>query len=100
MYSKLQDWDQQCRAAGVDPAEVRLVLGRYEAYRRYYEASRQAKPLPIEGWFRWYRIEVAAETGQRAPPPGGCSVDDEAKHRGAIHNPDAFLGMLKALADL
>lgn len=96
-----QDWDAQCRAAGIDPEEVRVVLGRYLAYRRYYDKQPGAEPLTLEAWFRFYRMEAATETGQQAPPPaGGCSVDDEARHRGAIHNPKAFLRALVALAGL
>jgi hypothetical protein len=97
---QMKDWDQRCRAEGVDPNEVRLVLGRYEAYRRFYETSRRAQPLALDAWFRWYRVEAMTETGQKAPPPGGCSIDDDALHRGTIGNPGTFLGMLEELARL
>lgn len=96
-----QDWQAQCRAAGIDPSEVRVVLKRYLAYRRHYEGVPGSEPLSLEAWFRFYRMEVATETGQQAAPPaGGCSVDDEARHRAALHNPNAFLRALIALAAL
>jgi hypothetical protein len=92
------DWFGACRADGLDPAEVRLVLRRYEAYRGYHTQGRRGEPLPIETWFNWYRMETISETGQQFQSPSGCSVDDQARNRGVIRNPEAFLRALKRLA--
>jgi hypothetical protein len=93
-----RDWASACRDEGLDPAEVRLVLGRYEAYRSYHTQGRRGEPLPIETWFNWYRMETVSETGQQFQSPSGCSVDDQARNRGVIRNPEAFLRALKRLA--
>ncbi len=93
-----QDWTSRARAEGLNPAEVRLVLGRYQAYRRYYETGRRGEPLSLEAWFNWYHAETLSEHGPQAPPPSGCSVDDDASNRGAIRKPAAFLRSLAALA--
>jgi hypothetical protein len=101
MNADEQSWQEQCRAAGIDPAEVRLVLGRYRSYRDYYDRLPGTEPLSLDAWFRFYRMEVATETGQQAPAPAaGCSVDEGARHRGALHNPKAFLRALVALVGL
>lgn len=95
--AKLSGWVNACRAEGLDPAEVRVVLGRYRAYQGYYRNGRRGEPLPLAAWFNWYRLEAASEAGQ-APSPSGCSVDDDARSRGAIRKPLAFLEVLSALA--
>ncbi|CAG0938894.1 hypothetical protein GPROT2_00438 [Gammaproteobacteria bacterium] len=91
-------WDEWCRAQGLDPAEVRLVLGRYRAYRLYYESGRRGEPLPLENWFTFYRMETASEVEQNAPTASGCSVDPNARNRGAISRPAEFLQALVRLA--
>ncbi len=94
----LPDWLKLARAEGFDPAEIRLVLGRYQAYRGYYLRGRRGEPLPLEAWFNWYRMETASETAGQSPSPSGCSVDDESRNRGAIRKPEAFLRVLSRLA--
>jgi hypothetical protein len=91
-------WTDACRAEGVDPAEVRLVLERYRAYRAYYLKGGREQPLPIENWFTWYHAETVSEAGAQAPSPSGCSVDDEARSRGAVRKPKTFLKLLAQLA--
>ena len=91
------DWVSTCRDEGLDPAEVRLVLGRYRAYQSYYLTGGRGEPLPLETWFNWYRMETASETSQQAPSPSGCSVDDDARNKGAIRKPQAFLRVLARL---
>lgn len=91
-------WLRQAREEDLDPAEVRLVLGRYRAYQRYYQAGGRGEPLGLEAWFHWYRMETASEAEQNAPTPSGCSVDPGARNRGAIRKPEAFLKVLAALA--
>jgi len=92
------DWVRLAREEGFDPAEVRLVLSRYQAYRRYYLAEGRTEPLGLEAWFSWYRMETASETEQNAATPSDCSVDPAARSRGAISKPEAFLKVLAALA--
>lgn len=92
------DWAALCRAEGFDPGEVRVVLGRYQAYRRYYADGRRGEPLGLEAWFEFYRMETASEVQQNAPVASGCSVDPNAENRGAIRRPGAFLKVLAALA--
>lgn len=91
------DWVSVCRAEGLDPAELRVVLDRYRAYRAYHQQGRGAAPLPLTGWFAWYRMETGSEAGQQAPSPSGCSVDDGASNRGAIRKPAAFLRILQQM---
>ncbi len=93
-----QDWVRQAREQGLDPAEIRLVLSRYQAYLRYYQAGRRGDPLALEAWFSWYRTETASEMQQNAPTASGCSVDPHARNRGAVSKPEAFLKLLAALA--
>lgn len=94
------EWADWCRGRGFDPAEVRLVLGRYQAYRRYYEGGRRGEALPLENWFTFYRMETASEVQQNAPTASGCSVDPNARNRGAITRPGDFLQVLARLAAL
>lgn len=93
-----QDWVTLAQSEGLDPGEVRLVLGRYQAYLRYYQAERRGEPLSLDAWFAWYRMETASEVEQNAPSASGCSVDPHARNRGAISRPEAFLKVLAALA--
>lgn len=92
------EWAVMAQAEGLDPGEVRLVFGRYQAYRRYYAEGGRGEPLSLEAWFSWYRMETASEVEQNAPTPSGCSVDPNAQYRGAIRSPKPFLKVLAALA--
>jgi hypothetical protein len=92
------EWQDLARAEGVDPAEVRLVWSRYQAYRRYYAGEGRGTPLTLETWFDYYRLETASEAGGSAPTASGCSVDPNARNRGAVSRPEAFLKVLAALA--
>ena len=96
----VQEWVRRTREEGLDPAEVRLVLGRYQAYLRYYQTGRRGDPLSLEAWFNWYRMETASEVQQNAPTASGCSVDPNARNRGAISKPEIFLKVLAALASI
>ena len=80
-------WLSACGAEGLDPGEVRLVLGRYRAYQGYYASGRRGTPLPLASWFNWYRLEAASEHGEQAPSPSGCSVDDDARNIFAFVEP-------------
>jgi hypothetical protein len=91
------DWKALAEEEGLDPAEVRVVLSRYQAYRRYYEAEGRGEALSLEAWFECYRMEAASEAGATSTA-SGCSVDPNARGRGAITRPQAFLKVLAALA--
>ncbi len=93
-------WIRSCRDEGLDPAEVRLVMGRYLAYRDFYQRDSRGSPLPLARWFEWYRIETASEATGGSPAADGCSVDSGAQNRGAIARPDAFLRALASLASV
>lgn len=90
-------WTNWCRARGFDPAEVRLVLSRYRAYRGYYESGNRGAALRLEDWFGFYHMEAASEVQQNAPTASGCSVDPNARNRGAISDPAEFLKVLVQL---
>ncbi len=92
------DWVRLCLGEGLDPAEVRLVLDRYRAYERYYRSGSRGEPLPLAAWFNWYRMETASEATQQGPSPSGCSVEDDARNRGVILRPQAFLKVLSVAA--
>lgn len=92
------DWQDLARDEGIDPAEVRVVFTRYQAYRRYHRPERGAEPLPLETWFRYYRMESASEAGQGTSAAPGCSVDPNARNRGVLARPEAFFRVLAALA--
>jgi hypothetical protein len=98
MSGSPSDWAALARGEGFDPAEVRRVLGRYQAYCRYYAEGGRGEPLALEAWFHWYRLETASEVAQNGPTASGCSVAPGAEGRGAISRPEAFLKVLAALA--
>lgn len=89
-------WLELCRTEGIDPDEVRLVFSRYDAYREYTDKLSQA--IPLEQWFRFYRIEKSSEGDESEPAPSGCSVDSDAVNNACISRPTEFLAALKAYA--
>jgi hypothetical protein len=91
-----QRWLELCRTEGIDPDEVRLVFSRYEAYRQYTEKLSQ--PIPLERWFRFYRIEKSSEGDEAQPAPSGCSIDSDAVNNACISRPTEFLAVLEAYA--
>jgi hypothetical protein len=92
-----QDWLELCRQSNIDPEEVRLVFARYEAYRKYTNASRSAT-ITIDQWFRFYHMEKASEGDQAQPAPSGCSVDSDAVNNACIKRPAEFLQVLRSYA--
>jgi hypothetical protein len=88
------DWPARARAAGIDPAEVTMVSGRYRAYRDYM-ASRGGG-LPLEEWFRFYRLEKQSESPDQAGGVvSGCSATGEATEQTVLTRPREFLALLK-----
>ena len=100
LVMRQDEWAAWCREEGFDPAEVRLVFGRYQAYRKFYDAGGRGEGLPLQNWFTFYRMETASEVEQNAPTASGCSVDPNARNRGAIARPREFLVVLLRLAAL
>ena len=50
-------WRSRARAAGIDPAEVEMVSGRYRAYRDFM--ARSGGGLTLEAWFRFLADPLA-----------------------------------------
>jgi hypothetical protein len=94
----VMDWLALAREHCIDPEEVRMVYGRFDAQRRFY-ASGRGKPMALGRWFEFYRMEKATE-GPRAagPAPSGCSVDSAAVNEACIERPAEFLRVLEAYA--
>lgn len=88
------DWRSQCRARGIDPAEIEMVASRYIAYRDYMKPH--GGGLPLNGWFRFYCQEKASESGDQT---GGvvseCSATGEAVQQTMLGDPRAFLEILR-----
>lgn len=88
-----KDWQARCRAAGMDPDEVAMVADRYAAYRRYNAA---AGGLPLEGWFRFYRLEKESELGDNAQGlVSSCSATGEGNAHQYLSNPGSFLALVR-----
>jgi len=92
-----QIWLKMCRESSIDPEEVRLVFARYDAYRKYTDASRGAT-IAIDQWFKFYHMEKASEGDQAQPAPSGCSVDSDAVNNACIKRPAEFFEVLHAYA--
>lgn len=89
------DWRCLCREEGIDPAEVRLVFERYDAYRRYTERG-TGDPIGVDQWFRFYHREKTSEGVQAGAPVAGCSADGDAVNNACLKKPAAFLRALIA----
>jgi len=87
-------WRTRCRAAGIDPAEVEMVSGRYRAYREFM--ATRGGGLSLEAWFRFYRLEKESESpDQTGGVVSGCSATGEAIAQNVLSSPAAFLAALK-----
>ena len=84
-------WRVLCRERGLDVAEVEMVSARYRAYRSYM--APKGGGLPLEDWFRYYRMEKASDSGVGAI--GDCSATGEAPEHTALSNPGGFLEVLR-----
>jgi hypothetical protein len=89
------DWRGLCREEGIDPAEVRLVYERYDAYRRYTDGG-AGDPLGVDQWFRFYYREKTSEGIQAGAVPEGCSADGDAVNNACLAKPAVFLRVLIA----
>jgi hypothetical protein len=81
----------RCSDRGIDPDEVVVVAERYAAYRRFTPAG----GLPLEAWFRFYRLEKAADVGEEGRGTvSSCSATGEGRGHAFLDRPDEFLGLL------
>jgi len=91
------DWQAEAREIGLDPDEIRRVSDRYDMYASY-TASQDAEVLPLDRWYKWYRIEKLSEGhGMIQPPAQGCSVSADAPGdlpSGEVVSEKAFLQLL------
>jgi len=88
------DWRARARAAGIDPAEVEMVSGRFRAYRDFM--APQGGGLTLEAWFRFYRLEKQSESpDQTGGVVSGCSATGEAPEQNVLTRPAEFLALLK-----
>lgn len=88
-------WLSECRKFTIDPEEIEIVAGRYDAYREY-TLSANGEVLPIANWFHWYCIERTSETRNLGAAPDACSVDNQSQGNSLIQQPDVFLKLLIA----
>ena len=73
-----EDWRDRCRSIGLDPQEIRKVSERYDMYRTYTD-EQGGNTLPLDRWYKWYRVEKLSEGhATLAPPATGCSIDSDA----------------------
>jgi hypothetical protein len=87
-------WRSRCRTAGIDPAEVDMVSGRYRAYRDFM--APRGGGLTLDEWFRFYRQEKQSESpDQTGGVVSGCSATGEAVEQNVLTNPAGFLAALK-----
>ena len=89
------EWISLCAGYGLDADEVRIVSGRYDMYKDYTDSG-TSTALPLERWYKWYRIEKLVE-GHAAigGSIAGCSVDPEAASRQQVLGEADFLQVLK-----
>ena len=83
------EWISLCTSYGLDPDEVRIVSGRYDMYKDYTDPG---SALPLERWYKWYRIEGHAAIGGSV---AGCSIEPEAAAREQVLGEADFLQVLE-----
>ena len=87
-------WRARCLEAGIDPAELLMVSGRYRAYRDFM--ATRGGGLTLVEWFRFYRLEKQSESpDQNGGVVSGCSATGEAIEQSVLARPAEFLALLK-----
>ena len=87
-------WRARCLEAGIDPAELLMVSGRYRAYRDFM--ATRGGGLTLVEWFRFYRLEKQSESpDQNGGVVSGCSATGEAIEQNVLARPAEFLALLK-----
>lgn len=89
------NWRQRCTALGLDPQQVKSVSSRYDMYKTYTD-KQGGDTLPLDRWYKWYRIEKLSE-GHAAltPPETGCSIGPETEAQGTVVSGAEFLALLQ-----
>lgn len=87
-------WRVRAQAAGIDPAEVEMVSGRYQAYRDFM--TPRGGGLSLIEWFRFYRREKQSESpDQKGGVVSGCSATGEAVEQNVLTSPAEFFAVLQ-----
>jgi hypothetical protein len=87
-------WRERCAELGLNPQEVKSVSGRYEMYERY-TGLQGSEVLPLDRWYKWYRIEKLSEGhAMLTPPVAGCSVGPDTAASGPVVSEADFLQLL------
>jgi len=97
MNETTQDWRAQCAALGLDPQDVKNVSGRYDMHVQY-NSEHGASVLPLQRWYKWYRVEKLSEGhAMLQPPPSGCSIGPDSNQAEAaqIVGEQEFLQLLE-----
>ena len=95
MNDKTSSWRQRCINIGLDPQEVKSVSSRYDMYKTYTDANR-GNTLPLDRWYKWYRVEKLSEGhAMLAPPVTGCSIGPDTGPEGAVVSEHDFLELLE-----
>ena len=90
------NWRQRCRQLGLDPQEVKAVSARYDMYKAYTD-ERTGDSLPLERWYKWYRVEKLSEGhAMQTPPAQDCSVGPEISADTPVVSEADFLQLLLA----
>ncbi len=91
-----QGWRARCIELGLDPQELRAVSQRYDMYRSYTD-EQGGDTLPLDHWYKWYRIEKLSEGhAMLAPPDQGCSVGPDVHQSGNVVGEQDFLQLLQS----
>lgn len=94
MNNSNEPWQVRCATLGLNPQEVKSVSGRYDMYERY-TGSQGGQVLPLDRWYRWYRIEKLSEGhAMLTPPVTGCSVGPDTVAAGPVVSEEDFMQLL------
>jgi len=93
------NWQERCTEIGLDHEEVRKVSQRFDMYKEYTDKS-SAETLPLDRWYKWYRVEKLSEGhGTATPPVSGCSITFNQTDRGPVVSEQDFLNLLRDYRD-
>ncbi len=88
-------WRQRCISLGLEPQEVKSVSSRFDMYKRYTD-EQGGDTLPLDRWYKWYRVEKISEGhGMLAPPVEGCSIGPDTNASGPVVSETDFLELLQ-----
>ena len=63
-------------------------------YQRYTDEN-GGDTLPLDRWYKWYRIEKLSEGhAMQAPPEPGCSIEVGTQRTGGVISEHDFLQLL------